>query len=520
MMPMEEQCPHLGALSADNRREPPVEFPSLENQCLASGAGEIILLGDQATYCLGREHRMCPRFRRAKEAVFPTATGSAFVPFYNNAEEGWAGNPAGDGDDGAAFVPLLGAADAENTNSRRRWAWLGAGLVFASVFLCGSMIATYTGWEWISRNAPARGATGRVETVVAADEPTAPAYVVVTATPPGGAAPGGDNPPPTVPLVVLAPGDEGGPPLDFPAAVTPTPIVIDPLALAPAATGGAVAVEGLGEAPAIDVQLAVPTRRPTPIFDLPTSTALPELPSPTPSETPTPLGTPIIIFAPDDVALKEGRCTFVRWNVKNVREVYYENLPMSGQGEREECIEDEPKIFRLLVVLGDGSSQTYTTTVAYLPPTPTPTLTPSFTPEPELTPTWTPIPPTPTPVPNIRYGVVLAPNGSTSITCERGQTCDVGLLLTNSGEAPDTLALMLVQGGALPAQLCRPDGVCAGNDLQVASVGPGNTAYVLLRVSTPADAGAQGTSYIVQAASTGSNRSQVSQAVTIQVTVP
>ena len=56
MMPMDERCPHLGVLSADNRREPPVEFPSLENQCLASGAGDLILLGDQATYCLGREH--------------------------------------------------------------------------------------------------------------------------------------------------------------------------------------------------------------------------------------------------------------------------------------------------------------------------------------------------------------------------------------------------------------------------------------------------------------------------------
>lgn len=519
MMPMDERCPHLGVLSADNRREPPVEFPSLENQCLASGAGDLILLGDQATYCLGREHRTCPRFRRAKEEVFPTATGSAFVPFYENAEEAWAGSAPLEED--TAFVPLLGAPEETEAGSRRRWAWLGAGLVFASVFLCGSMVATYTGWEWISRNAPARTATGRVETVAAADEPTALPYVVVTATPLGGPQPSGENPPPTVPLVVLAPGEEPGSAAPgFPAAVTPTPIVIDPLALAPAATGDAVAGEALGEAPAIDVQLAVPTRRPTPIFDLPTSTALPELPTPTPSETPVPLGTPIIVFAPDDGALKEGRCTFVRWNVKNVREVYYENLPMSGQGEREECIEDEPKIFRLLVVLGDGSTQTYTTTVGYLPPTPTPTVTPSFTPEPELTPTWTPIPPTPTPMPNITYGVVLAPSGSTTITCERGQSCDVGLLLTNSGDTADTLALLLVQGGALPAQLCRPDGVCAGNDLQVAGVGPGNTAYVLLRVSTPGDAAAQSTSYVVQGASTGSGRSVTSQAVTIQVTVP
>ena len=85
-----------------------------------------------------------------------------------------------------------------------------------------------------------------------------------------------------------------------------------------------------------------------------------------------------------------GECTMVRWNVQNVREVYYENLPMNGQGEREECIKDEDEVYTLLVVLGNGQPQTYTTTVAYLPPTPTVTVTPSFTPEPVFTPTWTP----------------------------------------------------------------------------------------------------------------------------------
>ena len=178
----------------------------------------------------------------------------------------------------------------------------------------------------------------------------------------------------------------------------------------------------------------------------------------------------------------------VRWNVKNVREVYYENLPMSGLGEREECIEDESEVYTLLVVLGDGSSQIYTTTVSYLPPTPTLTPTPSFTPPPELTATWTPQPPTATPAPVVNYGVALTLNGSAELTCAAGQTCEAGLLVTNAGDAIDALIVTLVQGGAFPSQLCRPDGVCAGNDLSIVNVGPGNTAYVSLRISVPADA--------------------------------
>ena len=516
-MSMEEQCPHLGMLSTDHRRTPPAEFPSLENQCLAGGASAIVLLGDQATYCLSREHHTCPRFRRARGGKFPAPADGAFIPFYNRAEEAW--NNVATADDEMAFVSLLDTPEETATRSRRHWAWLGAGLVFASVLLCGSMVASYIGWQWIAHNAPVRTAAGSVETV-AADAPGAPSYIVVTATPPDATAPGGDAPPPTVPLVVLAPGSEEDAAPEFPLAVTPTPILLDPLALTQIETRAIQPADTANPVPEIDINLAVPTRRPTPIFDLPTSTPLPELPTAPPSTTPIPLGTPLIVFAPDDTALKQGRCTFVRWNVKNVREVYYENLPMGGQGAREECIADESKIFRLLVVLGDGSTQTLTTTISYLPPTPTPTVTPSFTPEPELTPTWTPIPPTPTPIPAVHYGVVLAAIGSTETTCAHGQTCDVGLLLTNSGDKTDTLALLLVQGDGLPLQLCRPDGVCAANDLQVTGVGPGNTAYLLLRVHVPADAAAQSSSYVLQATSVESGRHQMSQPITIQITVP
>lgn len=511
---MAEHCPHLGVVDHDQRRQPPIEFPSFENQCLATGAGELILLGDQATYCFSQSYRSCPRLRRAQ-----AMTGEAdleFVPLHAHAEDAWTAPVLPDDSLDAGFTPLLGAeADNDYPQRRRRWAWLGAALVFTTVFLCGGMVASYTGWQWIARNLPSRTANGRVDTVSAVG--TAPVvFLVQTATP----NPALQSPAvvsgPTVPMIVAPPQSGAAP--TFPAAVTPTPIV---LALADAVTGEATP-EPAVVAPPIDVDALIPTRRPTPIFDLPTSTPLSEsLFVPTVTATPVPLGTPVVIFGPDEPELKAGRCTFVRWNVRNVREVYYENLPMSGQGEREECIEDESQVFSLLVVLGDGSSQVYTTTITYLPPTPTPTVTPSFTPEPVFTPTWTPIPPTATPAPVVNYGVALTVNGASVLTCSPGQSCDAGLLVTNAGSALDTLIVTITQGGAFASQLCRPDGVCAGNDLNIVNVGPGNTAYVSLRITVPTDApGGQSTSYALLASSGGSGRTVASQSVNITVTTP
>jgi hypothetical protein len=514
---MAELCPHLGVVDHNNRRQPPIEFPSFENQCLAAGAGELILLGDQATYCFNQQHRSCPRFRRTQVAA-TGETNLEFVPLHAHAEDAWSSPWTPDGAFDAGFTPLLGAdAEIDDRAGRKRWAWIGATLVFASVFLCGSMVASYTGWQWIARNLPARTADGRVDTVSAAA--TAPVvYLVQTATPDPALQAQAKVAGPTVPVIV-APPENGAAPA-FPVAVTPTPIVLAP-PLADAVTGEATPESLLPHAaPPINVDVPIPTRRPTPIFDLPTSTPIGDL-LPTATATPVPLGTPVIIFAADEPSLKEDRCTIVRWNVKNVREVYYQNLPMSGQGEREECIEDESVIYTLLVVLGDGSSQIYTTTVTYLPPTPTPTVTPSFTPEPVFTPTWTPIPPTATPAPVVNYGVALTVNGATTLTCSPGQTCDAGLLVTNAGDATDTLIVTITQGGAFASQLCRPDGVCAGNDLNIANVGPGNTAYVSLRITVPADAASsQSTTYALIAASGGSNRTVTSATVNVTVATP
>jgi hypothetical protein len=522
--PLATSCPHLGQLSADRRREPPMEYPSFENQCLALGAGELILLGDQATYCFASNHRNCPRFRRA--TVKSGDPISDFVPFHTLAEDAWpalnAASPLTEGD--LLFESLLDPSDeGEERTNRRRWAWIGASLVFASVFLCGSMIASYTGWQWIERNLPGRAAgSGNVDTVAAANQaPTPAVFVVYTATPEPGQADAPRVVGPTAPMIVLQPG-AGLPGVGFPEAVTPTPIVIEPsLPLAEAATGeGAASVPAETE-PLINIDIPIPTRRPTPIFDLPTSTPFAEAAPPaTLTPTPAPLGTPIVIFAAEQGALQKGLCTFVRWTVYNVREVYYEDLPANGEGEREVCIDEEDRIFELRVIFGDGTSQVYTTTVAFLEPTPTITPTPSFTPVPEYTPTWTPPPPTATPTPNVRYGVVLAPAAGTELVCDGSQPCEIGLLATNSGDGTDTLVVSLLQNGAFSTQLCRPDGVCAGNDLRIAGVGPGNTAYISMRVVIPDGAGAQSTTYTLLVSSEGSGRSIVSQPLTISVTVP
>lgn len=502
-------CPHLGTLDTRNRRDAAAEFPSFENQCLAGGTAELIMLGDQATYCLTAGHTACPRFRAA--AGQPARGSHEFVPFYASAEESWP--------EAASDAPTLGTLDdftlAAEPSRRRRWGWLGAGLILATVVLCGAFTALYTGWEWVNRRLPENIAAGRIDTLAApATAAAPPVFVVMTATPQA-----------TPPPAVVAPGASAtsapSAGLQFPEAVTPTPITIVPAAGAPGATLPPVAgVEEGNATPLVDVALLVPTRRPTPEFDLPTSTPLPLLPTETPSATPAPLGTPVVIFAPANPTLPKGECTLVRWNVMNVREVYYENLPMSGKGERRECMDDHNEIYTLLVILGDGQSQVYTTTVAYLPPTPTITPTPSFTPEPEFTPTWTPAAATATPVPDVGYGAGLVVNGSTELVCAAGQSCDIGLLVSNTGSGTDSLVVMVTGAGAFPLQLCRPDGIC-GDSLPIPAIGPANTASVAGRVSVPAGA-APGTttSYSFQAFSEGSGRGVSSAPVSVTVRVP
>jgi hypothetical protein len=282
--------------------------------------------------------------------------------------------------------------------------------------------------------------------------------------------------------------------------------------------------------PATNIDLAVPTRRPTPILDLeqivpaaPAGSAATDTPEPlpTPTATPTPvLGTPFVIFSAADAALETGECTLVTWNVENVRAVYYENLGVDGHGEREECMKDRRGEYTLGVILATGVTQLYTVTVDLIRPTETPTETPTHTPEPVLTPTWTPTPFTPTPTPDLQYGALLAVEGNSHQMCNPGDECEIGLLVTNTSITLDNLAVMLVAKGDWQARVCRMDGVCAEQSLILMNVGPSNTAYVVLRVQPPADAAAAVQSYSIQAVSQGSQGAAVSQVVDVEVEVP
>ncbi|HMN28347.1 MAG TPA: hypothetical protein PKE45_09360, partial [Caldilineaceae bacterium] len=332
-------------------------------------------------------------------------------------------------------------------------------------------------------------------------------------------------------------------PAAFPQAVTPTPVLIDPNAPAQSANGqpltntaansapAAGDQNGLLQAPpdvnlatpAIDLQVEVPTRRPTPLFDIPTSTPeepTPALPTATPSPTPV-LGPPVVQFAPLQYALREGECTLVRWHVENVQAVYFENQGVNGDGEKEVCLGDEPQTFKLAVILPDGNTNVFSTTVDYLPPTPTPTPTPSFTPinQNPPTPTWTPNVPTATSTPATFFNVALEVFGESQHSCTPGSSCQFSFLANNLGNAPDSLVIAFVQSGPWPALLCDDGGNCSTGNLALSNIAPNTSKLVNLRIELSSDATAQTANYGLQAISTGSGGTVTSSAKSIEVEV-
>ena len=67
-------CPFLGTLDETYKRGPHVDYPSFENRCLAVdeyGEDEacVVMLSDQATFCLSSGHALCPRYQAAQEAA-------------------------------------------------------------------------------------------------------------------------------------------------------------------------------------------------------------------------------------------------------------------------------------------------------------------------------------------------------------------------------------------------------------------------------------------------------------------
>ncbi|GAB4450893.1 MAG: hypothetical protein Kow00120_21240 [Anaerolineae bacterium] len=87
----------------------------------------------------------------------------------------------------------------------------------------------------------------------------------------------------------------------------------------------------------------------------PTPTPLP------PTLTPTPSG-PIVNFFADKVTLSPGECTTIRWDVQNVQAVYYQGVPVVGQGSSVEC-PGTTTTYQLSVIFTNGVEQFYTVTL-------------------------------------------------------------------------------------------------------------------------------------------------------------
>jgi hypothetical protein len=518
-------CPHLGTLGEQNDRGPNVEYPSFENRCLAineRGVGDAgtVILTDQATFCLASGHTYCPRFRAALAAsgdgVATESIGAA--PIGEPLASDWLSANL-DGLD----QEIADLAD-ESTAERRMWGWVGAGLLFMMVLFCGSTFAVYLGWQTVSSTIRASRDQQGSLIAVAPDMSEAPVLIVITATPTteiDGTAPVG--------AVLIAPPT---PTFDFPVAVTATPALIAQTGPAVgSSTGGTgqqaseppptpVVVVPPTPAPLIDVNVPVPeapTRRPTPTFEI-VEVVDENTPTATPSVTPT-YGPPIVIFKAKEPVIKPGQCTEVFWNVRNVKEVYYEGLGVPGEGSKEECIDDDGDTLYLLVVLPNGITEEYTTTITPLLPTPTNTPTVTFTPVPEFTATWTPQPPPTTPIPEVTYGVDLGVIGGSKQQCAIGATCTIGLSTTNLGNQPDDLAVEIVETGPWSSQICRVDGVCAANTITLYNVGPGNSGTVNLTLSIPDDAGSQSATYSMRASSGKTGQAVQSDTILIEIQV-
>ncbi|NJN84505.1 MAG: hypothetical protein HC802_20970 [Caldilineaceae bacterium] len=253
------------------------------------------------------------------------------------------------------------------------------------VFLCGGVAAVYTGWQLVNNTLAT--AQGNVATLANPTETPLPVYVILTATSPPDAAAevpttgsAGQN---EYPVAVTATPMQGN---SAPAVVVngtpaagsapPAIIVVGPTPLPPTPTALLVPAP-IQQLPGLSA--AVPTRRDTPdpaLLQIPASTPLTETPTPLPTATQTPTSGPVVVvFGPEETELKAGKCTLVHWNVDNVREVYYENLPVNGHGEKEECVDDKDGLYTLTVILTSGEPRIYTTTVTILEPTPTSTPT-------------------------------------------------------------------------------------------------------------------------------------------------
>ena len=519
-------CPHVGAVDADDNRCDPATYPSFENHCFVAHlidpsddgleSRDQLLLRDQATYCLGQSHRLCPRFRllqaRAGAPTLDDAPTEMGLPLV-------AGFGTGPGDEFAFDGPESGPS--------RLGMWAGVATLLLVFLLCGGSLAAYAGWRLVGQGIATLAQ--RAEIPPAANAPGT-VLVLVTAT----AQPGAQQPvaeqatsqPGTAPLLLVTELPTPTATFAFPPAVTATPanpgqvgpVVIttptpddqidDPLApeLATAVAGSLVITQPGNNPP-------TPTRRPTPEFVIPTSTpGIPLVAGVAATGTPGVL--PTVSFRAANQSVLPAACTILSWDVENARAVFLDNEGVTGHGERQVCLRWTSQSYTLDVLRHDGSKESHKVTVELVPHTVTPTITPTNTPVLTPTPTWTPEgTPSATPIPP-SYGVQVAVDGGNQKQCSLGQRCEVNLLVENTGSLADEMFVDLGKSGPWSAVICRDDGNCADTSLSV-GVGAGERRFILLAVTVPGDAAGQSYTFQVQATSGNSGRTVSSGQVSV-----
>jgi uncharacterized protein YraI len=113
----------------------------------------------------------------------------------------------------------------------------------------------------------------------------------------------------------------------------------------------------VAQAPPTPTGTPTPTNTPVPSTSTPTLTSVPASPTPTdtPTLTPTPTGQPTLIeFNVSPTNIEGGECVNITWNVSGVREVYFEDQGVGGQGNITDCPK-ESKTYEFRVIRLDGS---------------------------------------------------------------------------------------------------------------------------------------------------------------------
>ncbi|MBI5653825.1 MAG: hypothetical protein HZC40_25750 [Chloroflexi bacterium] len=73
-------------------------------------------------------------------------------------------------------------------------------------------------------------------------------------------------------------------------------------------------------------------------------------------------GAPTISFVATPATIAAGQCSTLRWDVENVREVYFEGAGVSGHGEQQQC-PAQTTTYALITILLDGSPRNTTATI-------------------------------------------------------------------------------------------------------------------------------------------------------------